>query len=143
MGWHDLVFANRANGQFLDIPLHGPEQRGCDWIKKNSRREIATLRFPHGALAKILREHTFAKPWPKVADRGWVATASEKLPIVAQANTENSRFTPESAFCPLHRFGDLRDWCSSFRMRFEFLNVFFRPRTAMRCRFLRRHVQSP
>jgi hypothetical protein len=25
----------------------------------------------------------------------------------------------ESSFCPLHRFGDVRDWCSSFRMRFE------------------------
>jgi hypothetical protein len=42
---------------------------------------------------------------------------------VAEANTENSRFAPERTFCPLHRFGDLRDWCSSFRMRFEFLVV--------------------
>ena len=72
-----------------------------------------------------------------------VATDSEKLPIVAEANAKDSRFAPESAFCPLHRLGDLRDWCSSFRMRFEFLNVFLRPRTAMRGRFLRRHEQSP
>ena len=35
-----------------------------------------------------------------------VATASEKLPIVAEANFENSCFPSESAFCPLHRFWD-------------------------------------
>jgi hypothetical protein len=68
-----------------------------------------------------------------------VATAFEKLPIVAEANAEDSRFPSESAFCPLHRFGDLRDWCSGFRIGFEFLNVFLRPRTAMRCRLLGRH----
>ena len=72
-----------------------------------------------------------------------VATASEKLPIVAETDTKDSRFPSESAFRSFHRFGDLRDWCSSFRMPFEFLNVFLRPRTAMRCRFLRRHEQSP
>jgi hypothetical protein len=43
---------------------------------------------------------------------------------VAEANAEDSRFPSESAFCPLHRFGDLRDWCSGLRMGFEFLNVF-------------------
>src|ERR1700735_53050 len=75
---------------------------------------------------------------PKSADRGSVATACEKLPIVAEANAENSRFAPERAFGPLHRFGNLCDRCSSFRMRFEFLDVFFRPRTAMRCRLLSR-----
>jgi hypothetical protein len=71
-----------------------------------------------------------------------VATG-ENLAIVAEANAENSRFAPERALCPLHRFGDVRDWCSSFRMRFEFLDFFLRPRTAMRCRLLRRHEQSP
>jgi hypothetical protein len=96
---------------------------------------MATRGFPRGALAKILSEHAFAKPWPKIADRGSVATASEKLPIGAEANTENSRIAPERTFCPLLRFGDLRDWCSSSRMRFVFLDVFFRPRTAMHCRF--------
>ena len=67
----------------------------------------------------------------------------DRLAIVAKTDTKDSRFPSESAFCSLHRFGDLRDWCSSFRMRFEFLNVFLRPRTAMRGRFLRRHEQSP
>jgi len=47
------------------------------------------------------------------------------------------------ALGPLHRLGDLCDRCSSFRMRFEFLNVFFRPRTAMRGRLLCWHEQSP
>ena len=72
-----------------------------------------------------------------------VASASEKLPIVAETDTKDSRFPSESAFRSLHRFRDLRDWCSSFRMRFEFLNVFLRPRTAMRCCLLHRHEQSP
>jgi hypothetical protein len=54
-----------------------------------------------------------------------IANASENLPIVSEANTENSRFAPERAFGPLHRFGDLRDRYSSFRMRFDFLDVFF------------------
>ena len=66
-----------------------------------------------------------------------------RLPIVAEANAEDSRFASESTFRPLHRFGDLRDRCSGLRMGFEFLNVFFRPRTAMRCRFLRGHEQYP
>ena len=60
----------------------------------------------------------------------------ENLAIVAEANAENSRFAPERTFGPLHRFGNLCDRCSSFRMRFEFLDVFFRPRTAMRGRLL-------
>jgi hypothetical protein len=62
---------------------------------------------------------------------------------MAEANTENSRFAPERAFGPLHRLGDLRDWCSGLRMRFEFLDVFLRPRAAMRCRLLCRHERSP
>jgi hypothetical protein len=52
-------------------------------------------------------------------------TVAENLAIVAEANAKNPRFAPESAFRSLHRFGDLCDWRSSFRMRFEFLNVLF------------------
>jgi hypothetical protein len=46
-----------------------------------------------------------------------ISTDLRSLPIVAEANTENSRFAPESAFRPLHRFGDLCDRCSRLRMR--------------------------
>ena len=53
-----------------------------------------------------------------------VATASENLVIVAEADTKDSSLPSESAFCSLHRFGDLRDRCSGLRMGFEFLNVF-------------------
>ena len=70
-------------------------------------------------------------------------TAGETLTIVAEANTKDPRFTPESAFGSLHRFGDLGDWRSGLRMRFELLDLFFRPRTAMHGAFLRRHEQSP
>jgi hypothetical protein len=79
----------------------------------------------------------------KILGRTRLSLNRDRLAIVTEADTKDSRFPSESAFCSLHRFGDLRDWCSSFRMRFEFLNVFLRPRTAMRCRFLRRHEQSP
>ena len=37
-----------------------------------------------------------------------VASASEKLPIVAETDTKDSRFPSESAFRSLHRFRDLR-----------------------------------
>ncbi len=103
----------RSDGQFLFAQLSGPSSQAC---------------VSHNALSKPSR--AFVRPaktyrsWPRPIPR---------IP----------RFAPESAFGPLHRFGDLCDRCSSFRMRFEFFNIFFRPRTAMRCRFLRRHEQSP
>jgi hypothetical protein len=45
------------------------------------------------------------KPLPEMHDVS-VAKDSEKLPIMAEANAEDSRFAPECAFCPPHRFGD-------------------------------------
>src|SRR5258708_40049740 len=72
-----------------------------------------------------------------------VSQMRENLPIVAEADTDDSCFPSESAFGSLHRFGDLCDRCSSLRVRFEFFHVLFRPGTAMRCLFLRRHEQSP
>jgi hypothetical protein len=60
-----------------------------------------------------------------------------------EADTDDSCFPSESAFGSLHRLGDLCDRCSSLRVRFEFFHVLFRPGTAMRCLFLRRHEQSP
>jgi hypothetical protein len=37
---------------------------------------------------------------------------------VAEPNSENSRFPSESAFRPLHCFGDLSDWCLSLSTQY-------------------------
>jgi hypothetical protein len=49
----------------------------------------------------------------------------EELPIVAEANADDSGFPSESTFGSLHRFGDLCDRCPSLRVRFELLHVLF------------------
>jgi hypothetical protein len=110
-----------------------PKESSCDWINRQNNGRLwgdASAKFSARSDGEDLR-------------RTRLSLNRDGLAIVAKTDTKDSRFPSESASCPLHRFGDVRDWCSSFRMRFEFLNVFLRPRTAMRGRFLRRHEQSP
>jgi len=112
--------------------LDEPKESGCDRINRQK----------NGRLWRDASAKFSARSDGEDLGRTRLSLDRDRLAIVAETNTKDSRFPSESAFCPLHRFGDVRDWCSSFRMRFEFLNVFLRPRTAMRCRLLR-HEQSP
>jgi hypothetical protein len=133
MRWHDPGVRNVRKRPVPGHSLHEPEQHGCDWINREKNDRLwrdASAKFSARSDGEDLR-------------RTRLSLNRDRLAIVAETDTKDSRFPSESAFCSIHRFGDLSDWCSSFRMRFEFLNVFLRPRTAMRCRFLRRHEQSP
>ena len=77
----------------------------------------------------------YADERPRAVIVGWdtleAPTKRHEMFPAYQSGREFDDDLPQSALGPLHRLGHLCDRCASFRMRFEFLDVLFRPRTAM------------